>query len=58
MRLVLLPANAGWTGLEPLRFFTGTVGILGEKKKRSSIRPVDTLTAALQNVLLSNQQIK
>jgi len=34
MRLVLLPANAGWTGLEPLRFFTGTVGILGEKKKK------------------------
>lgn len=26
--LVLLPARAGLTGLEPLRFFTGTVGTL------------------------------
>lgn len=33
MCLIFLPAKAGWTGLEPLRFFTGTVGTLREKKK-------------------------
>ncbi len=29
---VCLPANAGWTGLDPFRFFTGTVGTLKHKK--------------------------
>ncbi len=56
MCLIFLPAKAGWTGLEPLRFFTGTVGTLRERerereKKRSSIRPMDTLIAVLLNVL-------
>lgn len=27
-----LPASAGWTGLDPFRFFTGTVGTLRRKK--------------------------
>lgn len=70
MCLVFLPAKAGWTGLEPLRFFTGTVGTLGGKKQqqKNTISPMNTLTAALKNVLLrfqnatlskeSNQQIK
>ncbi len=52
--LIFLPAKAGWTGLEPLRFFTGTVGTLRERERGgggSSIRPMDTLTAVLQNVI-------
>lgn len=28
---IALPAKAGWIGLEPLRFFTGTVGTLKAK---------------------------
>ena len=29
-----LPASAGCTGLDPFRFFTGTVGTLSEKNNR------------------------
>lgn len=29
----LSPARAGWTGLDPFRFFTGTVGTLQQKTK-------------------------
>lgn len=35
-----LPASAGWTGLDPFRFFTGTVGTLQEKKTKPLVQNI------------------
>lgn len=43
IRLLYSPANAGWTGLDPFRFLTGTVGTLKQTKYNKRFRLTDKI---------------